>query len=59
MENVTQALQHLERTIDMDQPIDADAVLEDHGQWMCTSLENVCLCFEFGLHKVAIRAEHW
>ena len=44
VENVTPAFQRLKLIIDMGLPIGAQAALEDHGQWMCTSLENVCRC---------------
>ena len=45
MESATQAVWHTVRTIVMDLLIDVDEAEEDHGQWMYTSLEDVCFVF--------------
>ena len=54
-ESASQAAWRIEHTIVTDQPIGADAVLEDHGQWMYTSLEDVCLYIDilewFAIHS--------
>ena len=45
MESATQAVWHTVRTIVMDLLIDVDEAEEDYGQWMYTSLEDVCFVF--------------
>lgn len=45
VESATQAVWHTVRTIVMDLLIDVDEAEEDHGQWMYTSLEDVCFVF--------------
>ena len=43
MENASQAAWRIVLTTDTDRPIAAGTVEEEHGQWMCTSLEDVCI----------------
>lgn len=56
MENVTRAHRRIRHITDMDRPIAAGEEEEDHGQWMCTNLENVSLVKNFSVdpwHEVS------
>lgn len=53
-ESVTQVAWLIEHTTVTVQPIGAGKEEEDHGQWMCTSLENVCVCMYINLLFVLV-----